>query len=550
MTCGYGFPPGRQLVGVAHGLGGAGRRQPPVQKIRCDADQSVEVLLRSGTIEEHPGDLGMTFEKLAEVVGHHAVRLHRRVQAPDAPARAKYVPHRNTVGRQSRNAGVIRLRSGELEDLAHDPPERVSRIRVVLLLAKGHHARHVAENQDACTVVDDRRQPVQRRRGHESKYCPLVAVYVGAVAEDVDIEGLLDGLEGQARTERAELIQWLLGKGFTVDQIRGAVSPMLLPAGRIVGDDGRYVSARQICDETGIDLELLQAIQRALGMPRADDPDAAILLRADSEAAARAKVFIGMGLSREQVIAVTRVLGHGLEQTAEAMRQVVLEAVIQPGATEVQLAQAYEGLVQQVSPLLGPLCEDVLRVQLRHTLETEAVSVAERAAGTLPGARNVAVAFADLVGFTRLGEAVPPEELENLASRLSNLAHDVVSPPVRFIKTIGDAVMLVSTDPVALLRTALELLAAAEKYDDFPQLRIGLASGCAVSRAGDWFGSPVNVASRVTGVARPGTVLVSESVREAIGSAEGFAWSFAGGRHLKGVKGEVKLFRARVANED
>jgi adenylate cyclase len=370
------------------------------------------------------------------------------------------------------------------------------------------------------------------------------------VAEDVDIEGLLDGLEGQARTERAELIQWLLGQGFTVDQIRGAVSPMLLPAGRIVGDDGRHVSARQICDETGIDLELLQAIQRALGMPRADDPDAAILLRADSEAAARAKVFIDMGLSREQVIAVTRVLGHGLEQTAEAMRQVVLEAVIQPGATELQLAQAYEGLVQQVSPLLGPLCEDVLRVQLRHTLETEAVSVAERAAGTVPGARNITVAFADLVGFTRLGEAVPPEELENLASRLSNLAHDVVSPPVRFIKTIGDAVMLVSTDPVALLRTALELLGAAEKYDDFPQLRIGLASGCAVSRAGDWFGSPVNVASRVTGAARPGAVLVSESVREAIGSADGFSWSFAGGRHLKGVKGEVKLFRARRADAE
>jgi adenylate cyclase len=402
-------------------------------------------------------------------------------------------------------------------------------------------------------VADDRRQPMTQRRGHETKYCPLVAVYVGPVAEDVDIDGLLDGLQGQARTERAELLDWLLGQGFSVEQIRGAVSPMLMPAGRIVGDDGRYVSARKICDETGIDLELLQSIQRALGMPRADDPDAAILLRADSEAAARAKVFIDMGLSREQVIAVTRVLGHGLEQTAEAMRQVVLEAVIQPGATELQLAQAYEGLVQQVSPLLGPLCEDVLRVQLRHTLETEAVSVAERAAGTVPGARNITVAFADLVGFTRLGEAVPPEELENLASRLSDLTYDVVSPPVRFIKTIGDAVMLVSTDPVALLRTALELLAAAEKYekyDDFPQLRIGLASGCAVSRAGDWFGSPVNVASRVTGVARPGTVLVSESVREAVGSADGFSWSFAGGRHLKGVKGEVKVFRARRADED
>ena len=115
-------------------------------------------------------------------------------------------------------------------------------------------------------------------------------------------------------------------------------------------------------------------------------------------------------------------------------------------------------------------------MQLRHGLETEAVNVAERAAGKLPGAREVTVCFADLVDFTRLGEAVPPEELENLANRLSGLARDVASPPVHFIKTIGDAVMFVSTDAAALLRAALELLAAAEK-DDLPQLRVGLAAG-------------------------------------------------------------------------
>jgi adenylate cyclase len=223
--------------------------------------------------------------------------------------------------------------------------------------------------------------------------------------------------------------------------------------------------------------------------------------------------------------------------------------VMTPGTSELHLAQAYELLVQKVSPLLGPLCDDVLRVQLRHTLETEAVSAAERAEGVLPGARTIAVAFADLVGFTRLGEAVPPEELESLASRLTTMTQDVVAPPVRFIKTIGDAVMLVSTDPIALLRTGLELLAAAEKFDDFPQIRVGLAYGPAVSRAGDWFGSPVNVASRVTGVARPDSVLVAESARDAIGSAEAFSWSFAGARHLKGVKGEIKLFRARRADD-
>ena len=195
------------------------------------------------------------------------------------------------------------------------------------------------------------------------------------------------------------------------------------------------------------------------------------------------------------------------------------------------------------------MAEDVLRLQLRHGLETEAVSVAERAAGKLPGAREVTVCFADLVGFTRLGEAVPPEELESLANRLSAIARDVAAPPVHFIKTIGDAVMFVSTEPAALLRAALELPGAAEK-NDLPQLRVGLAAGNAVRRAGDWFGSPVNLASRVTAVARPGAVLVAESVQGAIGADDDFTWSFAGARHLKGISGEVKLFRARKAGEE
>ena len=209
------------------------------------------------------------------------------------------------------------------------------------------------------------------------------ALRVEPVTEPVDIEasGLLDGLDSDARAERAELIEWLLRDGFSVERIKDEVAPMLLPAGLYVGDDGVRASARQICEETGIDLELLEAIQRALGLPRVEDPDAAVHLRADNEAAARAKVFIDLGLTREQVITVSRVLGQGLAQTAEVMRQVALEAVLQPGATELQIAQAYGVLVQQVSPLLGPLCEDVLRLQLRHRLETEAISAAERKAG-------------------------------------------------------------------------------------------------------------------------------------------------------------------------
>ncbi len=366
-----------------------------------------------------------------------------------------------------------------------------------------------------------------------------------------DIQPLLEGLDGAARSQREELINWLLSRGISVDQIGQAITPMLLPSRRVAGDDGTYVSAREISEQTGLDLDLLQRLQRAMGLPAVEDPDAAVLLRADAEAVTFSQQFIDLGIDADQVVLITRVLAEGLSRAAEVMRAAALAAVLEPGASELETAKAAEGLVAEAAPLLGPMIQDMLFVQLRHAMETEAVDASERAEGVpLPGARLVTVAFADIVGFTRLGEVVPPEQLEQLANSLAEATRDVVRPPVRLIKTIGDAVMLVSPEPAALLDTVLNLVAATEADPEFPGLRVGLATGMAVSRAGDWFGSPVNLASRVTGVARPGTVLVAESTRQAIAADDDrFRWSFAGARRLKGIKGDVKLFRARMRDQ-
>jgi adenylate cyclase len=363
----------------------------------------------------------------------------------------------------------------------------------------------------------------------------------------VDIpEDLLAGLEGAARDERAELIEWLLGRGFTVEEIRIGDPPMLLASRRILGDDGVYVSAREISERYGIDLDLLQRVQRAIGLARVDDPDAAVHMRADGAAAAHAQRFLEVGLDPEHLVLVVRVLAEGLSHAAQVMRYTALATILQPGVTELEVAKRSEALVSRIAPLLGPWIEDMLFMHLRHQMETEAVNASERAAGrALPGAREVTVAFADLVGFTRLGEAVPPEDLEQLANRLADLARDVAAPPVRFVKTIGDAVMFVSPDPGPLLDAVLKLVEMTDTDNELLRLRAGIASGLAVSRAGDWYGSPVNMASRVTGTARPGTVLAAESTREILGDSAGFSWSFAGARHLKGISGEVKLFRAR-----
>ncbi|HTY33255.1 adenylate/guanylate cyclase domain-containing protein [Mycobacterium sp.] len=364
-------------------------------------------------------------------------------------------------------------------------------------------------------------------------------------AED-NIDDLLEGLEGAARTERAELVKWLREQGVTADEIRTTNPPLLLATRHLIGDDGTYVSTREISETHGIDLALLQRVQRAIGLVRVEDPDAVVHMRADGEAAAYAQRFVELGLDPDQVLLVVRVLSEGLSHAAEVMRYTALSAIMRPGATEVEIAKASKALVSQIAPILGPMIQDTLFMHLRHMMETEAVNAAERAAGKpLPGARQITVAFADLVGFTRIGEVVSAEELGHLANRLAHLARDMTVPPVRFIKTIGDAVMFVCPEPQPILDVVLKLVEAVDTDNDFPRLRAGVASGMAVSRAGDWFGSPVNVASRVTGVARPGTVLAADSVWEALDETGEFDGSFAGARRLKGIKTEVKLFRVR-----
>ena len=372
----------------------------------------------------------------------------------------------------------------------------------------------------------------------------------GVVSFDVESSGLLDGLTGEARGQRAGLIPWLLEQGITVEEIRGSFAPMLLPARRALGDDGSYVSARQISDEVGLDVEQLMRFQRAAGLPQVEDPDAPVFMRPDGDTAVHIKRFLDLGIDPDQMLAVVRVLAEGLSRAAEEMRSAALRAVLHPGVSELEIAQASQVLVSVAAPLIGPMIQDMLLLQLRHTVEAEAVNAGERAEGVpLPGARMVGAAFADLVGFTRLGEELPPEDLEQLANRLAGLAREVVVAPVRFIKTIGDAVMFVSPDTSALLDVVLALIEAAAADEALPRLRAGVAYGSAVSRAGDWFGSPVNLASRVTSVARPGAVLAAESARAEIGDDERFGWSFAGAKRLKGVADDVLLYRARWAEQ-
>jgi adenylate cyclase len=362
---------------------------------------------------------------------------------------------------------------------------------------------------------------------------------------DFAAEGLLDGVEADHWTERLKLLEYLAGAGVPLSELRRSTEAgtlMFLAAERVIGGEARYTS-EEIATQSGVSLDFLMSVIRAMGLavPGAEE---ALYTESDLDVVRITNVARDAGITDEEILGLLRTLGRGLSQTAEAMRALVLRLVLEPGVSEPDLARRYAEAAAQLSPILAPLISGLLNLHLRQMAQNEAINSVERSGGRLPGSREIAVCFADLVGFTRLGEEVPPEELGQLAVRLEALATEVSAPPVRLVKTIGDAAMLTCAEPAPLLDAALTLLEAADaEGEDFPQLRAGIATGHALSRAGDWFGRPVNLASRITSVARPGSLLVSGEVRGTLPAA--YRWSFAGERRLHGIREPVPLFRAR-----
>jgi adenylate cyclase len=375
------------------------------------------------------------------------------------------------------------------------------------------------------------------------------ALQMSADPIDFAAEGLLDGLEGEQRTERLALLQQLAADGVSLAELRrstAAGSIMYLPADRVIVGSHRYTAA-EIAELSGVEETFLTAARRAMGLP-IPEQDEAVYTEAELETARMTHYARDVGISDDELLDLLRVLGRGLSQVAETLRALPLKLVLEPGMSEPDLANRYAHAAGALYPLVNPLVDSVLTLHLKHATQSTVVSALERSGGQLPGSREVSVCFADLVGFTRLGEEVAPDELGRLAVRLEALAGDVAEPPVRLVKTIGDAAMLASPEPEPLLGAALGLIDAADaEGEDFPQLRAGAAMGQALPRSGDWFGRPVNLASRITAVARPSSLLVDHELRESVDGP--YRWSFAGERRLRGIREPVRLFRARRAGD-
>ena len=354
-------------------------------------------------------------------------------------------------------------------------------------------------------------------------------------------EGLLDGLDGEERRQREQLLTRLLDEGFSEAELRRAVEGnrlVLLPVDRVLG--GTY-TAREIQERSGLTAASVIRTRRILGLPEPDVDDR-VFTDEDVEAARAIKLFLDAGFEEERINEIARVLGEGMARLSATITAAFLETFLEAGSTEEDVAERFAALAEQLTPATGPILVSGFKNHLRDSVQRGVLGRAELQAGDAANTQEVAVCFADLVGFTRLGGQVEVRELGTVAGRLAGLAASLAEPPVRLVKTIGDAALFVSPDPGPLVEVALALIDAFEA-EALPSLRAGIALGPAVMHAGDYYGNSVNLASRVTGVARPGSVLCTREIRDA--ARDRFDWSSAGRHRLKGVSGHTPLYRAR-----
>ena len=365
---------------------------------------------------------------------------------------------------------------------------------------------------------------------------------------DFEAEGLLAGLEGEEAESRRELLEELRSSGVPLAELRAAVEEArlaVLPVEHLLTGEPRF-SLEEVAERSGVPPDVLSRQLRSLGVAAPESGEEA-LSREDLEQAHRARSLLDAGLSADAVAELSRTIAGSMSQFAAATRQVFAETFAGPGDTERQISERLVEQSEALLPLLAPTMDYVYRLHLREQLRHDALASEDLRDRQTPGAETVSVAFADLVGFTELGESVPPEELGGVTGSLEEVAREASHGPVRLVKMIGDAAMLASPDTEALTEATFELVeemaVRGEEAENFPLLRAGIARGLVLSRRGDFYGSPVNLASRITGVARAGTVLVSEDVREQL---EGlYSFSDAGSKRLKGIRGSVRVYRCR-----
>jgi adenylate cyclase len=353
-----------------------------------------------------------------------------------------------------------------------------------------------------------------------------------------------DGRWTPAALAQARLVARMRARGYSLDQVRSAAKAGRLAYGYLedlFGErGGTPVTLEDAADATGMEPELIRRIWAALGFPAATVER---LSSDDVELLRRFGAVLDAGLPLVAFLQIARVYGQALAQIADAevklVHLYVHEPMIQSGAPVLEMAEDLSDLASELLPLSGPVMDAIHTRLLHHFVEQDIVGHLELVADEALGRVHVAIAFADLAGYTRLTEEVGEEEALEVVERFVEQVTETLPDDARVIKTIGDEVMIVGTDVGALVDWAVGYQALATER---PLPRIGLHAGSVLYRDGDYYGRAVNLASRVAARATGGEVLVTRAVREAAGRH--LAFQPIGMVKLKGFDEATELFLA------
>jgi adenylate cyclase len=255
---------------------------------------------------------------------------------------------------------------------------------------------------------------------------------------------------------------------------------------------------------------------------------------------------LAAGFPLVALLQLVRVYGHALQQIADAEVRLfhlyVHEPLIRDGVPGLEIAEEMEGLARDLLPLASPIMDHLHQRFLQHFVEQDVVGHLEGEDDEELdlGRLRVAIAFADLAGYTRLTEEAGEEQALDVVERFIDAVAATLPDDARIVKTIGDAVMVVGADAHGLAEWAVGF---QQRQTERPLPRIGIHHGSVLYRDGDYYGRAVNLAARVGARAAGREVLVTREVVEQ--GASHLAFERIGEVRLKGFAHATELYLAR-----
>ncbi len=328
----------------------------------------------------------------------------------------------------------------------------------------------------------------------------------------------------------------------------------LLAVERLVLPEPAQYDQGQVAAAAGLPIETVAHLWRALGFP---DPRPGEQLFTDTDLEMMKTVvgLLEMGIAEpELVVQMARVIGSSLSRVASAQ----IDAFEQSDRRDSSsLDEAFALQASALLPTMPKVMDYVWRRHLKAAAERRMVRLSAGGSDD----RSV-IGFADLVGFTALSQQVSAQELAAVVDRFETVAYETVAGHGgRVVKMIGDEVMFTVEDALPAVEIALDLSAAYHDDESLSDVRAGLAVGPVLQREADCYGPVVNLASRIVGIAFPGTVVTDDDVHAELveppaeGDAtdgtgtESLSWKPLHSRSLKDI-GRVRLWSVRRSGDD